>query len=492
MDTSFPSGAGTLPGEALPLAAEEVADQAGGRPDGNRQPQPAASVALIDCGNKVIGVEVVHVREVIPEPHELQPLASSGPGVIGCLALRGLAVPVVDFAALLGWPATAPGILVVLRIQTGLVAFRAQATRRIVLGDHIRFQDIATAATGREEQIFPRLGLIEDLAVAMLEPSALISLGIPATRDQRATAKVSDISEQYLLFELDGRDFVLPVARVHGTVPETEVGGATLVSGPCEGSIQRLDLEIALINPLLMCGMPHQGSRPKAAGAIVLNFGGEKRLALRADRVRDIIQIKKSLISPMPRVLARRGDLFLGVVPVAEDRWYHVLDPDRIMQDPALGAFASLTRRSGAGQAQGARMRGRRGTALLFRAGGDFSLPIDSVEEIVGLPQSVIDTDSQGLHLCTISHRGGLLPIFALSQILVGGRVDFGPLSAVIVVRVEGERIGLAVEEMLAIERVGFVEHPDGRPEGMVERHQPDRIRSFSLVELDQLASWTA
>lgn len=477
MDTSFPPDASRL----APQGEAAV---------GRRQPTPAASVALIDCGTMVIGVEVIHVREVIPEPPELQPLPSSGPGVIGCLALRGLAVPVVDFASLLGWPDQGPGILVVLRVEGCLVAFRARASRRIVLRDQIRMQDMAIAASGPGEQIFPRIGLLEEEAIAMLDPNALIAMGIPSTRDSRAATKVSDISEQYLLFKMGGRDFALPVSRIDGTVPETEVGGATLVSGPCEGAIQRLDLEIALINPLAMCGMGHEVTRPRQSGAIVLKFEGEHRLALRADRVCDIIQIKRSVISPMPRVLARRGDLFLGVVPVEVDRWYHVLDPDGIAQDPALRAFAALTRRGGgAAQGPGARLRGRRSTALLFRAGGDFALPIEAVEEIVGLPPSVIDDDIQALHLCTISHRGGLLPIFALSQILVGGRVDFGPLSAVIVVHIDGERIGLAVEEMLAIERVGFVEHADGRREGMVERQQSDRRRSFSVVELAELSA---
>lgn len=474
MDTGFP-----------PETLAEPAENAAPPP-----PKPPTSIALIECGDKLIGVAVTHVREVIPEPAVLQPLPSSGPGVIGCLALRGLAVPVVDFAQLLGWPPEeGPRILVVLRIEGCLVAFRARATRRIVLQGQIRFQDMAIMATGLGESIFPRLGLLEDEAVAMLDPDALIQLGIPSTRDTRTATKASDISEQYLLFELGGHDFVLPVSRVDGTVPETEVGGHTLISGPCEGSIRRLDLEIPLINPLLMCGMGHDGSRPKATGAIVLKFEGEHRLALRADRVRDIIQIKRSLISPMPRVLARRADLLSGVVPVTESHWYHVLDPNAIAEDVALCAFAALTRRGGSGAAS-TKLRGRRSTALLFRAGGDFALPIESVEEIVGLPFRVIEDDMQSLHLCTVSHRGELLPIFSLSQMLVGGQLDFGPLSAVIVVRVAGERIGLAVEEMLAIERVGFVEHADGRKEGMVERQQNDRKRCFSVVELPDLAGY--
>ncbi len=454
-------------------------------------PTPTSSIALIDCGTKVIGVAVTHLREVIPAPPALQPLASSGPGVVGCLALRGLAVPVVDFSALLGWPAEdGCGILVVLRVAGGLIAFRARATRRIVLEQQIRYQEIAASARGTSESIFPRLGLLGDEAVAMLDPNALIALGIPATRDSRAAAKASDISEQYLLFELGGRDFVIAVGRVDGTVPDTEVGGPTLVSGPCEGTIRRLDLEIPLINPLAMAGMPHDGTRPRSAGAIVLKFEDEHRLALRADRVRDIIQIKRSLISPMPRVLARRSDLFLGAVPVSPTHWYHVLDPDKIAGDADLRNFAALARRSGA--ALGAnRLRGRRATALLFRAGGDFALPIEQVQEIVSLPPRVIDAQSQSRHLCTIAHRGGLLPIFSLSDLLVGGHLDYGPLSAVIVVEVAGEKIGLAVEEMLAIERVGFVEHPDGRPEGMVERIEGARKRLFSVVDLPELAAYT-
>ena len=452
-------------------------------------PKPTTSVALIDCGGKIIGVEVAHMREVIAEPDALQPLPSSGPGVIGCLALRGLAVPVVDFSVLLGWPGNdTPGILVVLRIEGCLVAFRARATKRIALRGQIRNQDVAVTATGLGESIFPHLGLMEEEAIAILDPNALIQLGIPSTRDNRVAAKTSDISEQYILFEMGGRDFVLPVDRVDGTVPDTEVGGHTLVSGPCEGSIRRLDMEIPLVNPLLMCGMDHDGARPRSAGAIVLKFDGEQRLALRADRVRDIIQIKRSLIAPIPRVLARRHDLFLGVVPVSESHWYHVLDPARLTEDAALRSFAALSRRSGSGGAMSS-LRGRRSIALLFRSSGDFALPIEQVEEIVGLPETAL-TGGFSAHLCTVSHRGGLLPIFCLGQMLTGKNAEFGPLAAVIVVRIDGEKVGLAVEEMLAIERVGFVEHADGRPEGMVERQMGGRKKSYSVVELPELAAY--
>lgn len=453
------------------------------------EPRATEAVALIDCGAKTLGIAVTHLREVIPEPEVLQPLVSSGPGVVGCVALRGLAVPVVDFAGLLGWPATPePGILVVLRVEEGIVAFRARATRRIVLSRNLTPQEISHPASGPSEQIFPRHALLDGDVIAHLAPEALTALGIPTTRDTRPSARSTDISDQYLLFELGGRDFALPVARVDGTVPESDVGSPTMISGPCEGAIRRLDLEIPLVNPITMGGMSDGPAPCKCTSAIVLKFGPDHRLALRADRVRDIVQIARSTISPLPRVLARRSDLFLGVVPRGAEPWYHVLDPDKILADPGLQAFASLTRRHGAEAKTGTKAeRGRRGTALLFRANGDFALPVEKVLEIIPMPDL---PPRYGAHLGTLAHGNGLLPIFDLSQLLLGAASQFTSLSAVIIVQIGGETLGLAAEEMLAIDRVGYVEHPDGRREGMAERREEGRKRSFSVVELDQLAAY--
>lgn len=494
MDTSFPAVA--LPEVALEEvepppedAALDMATVEGlGAPKAGATPTKA--IALIDCGGRLIGVSAAHMREVIPCPPELQPLPTSLPGVVGALSLRGLSVPVVCFGDMLGWQVrTPPEIIVVLREGEGLFAFRAHATRRIVLSDDIRFQEVESSSAGVAENLFPRLGLIGDDLVAMLEPASLAAMGVPLTRDTRPVQRSSDITEQYLLFELSGQSFVLPVARVDGTVPDTDVGGETLVSGPCEGSIRRLDMEIPLINPLTMAGMRFEGTRPRQTAAIILKFEGDKRIALRADRVRDIIQIKRSMIAPMPRILSPRSEFFTGVVAVSDTLWHQILDPDSIAADEGLRAFASLSRMVGAGTkvAEQRRQRGRRGVVLLFRSSGDFALPIEDVEEIVALPARVLEEPSWSHHLCNIAHRNQLVPIFCLATMLNCGPAAYTPQSAVIVTRVGNERVGLAVEEMLAIERLGYAEHPDGRPEGMIERPESGKVRTFSVVETGQL-----
>lgn len=476
--------------------SDDLADTRSQQDDGGTKasdglPAPQA-IAIIQCCDLTIGINVTHVREVIPVSEALQPMPSSVPGVAGCVALRGLLVPVLDLRVMLGRDSGAtPGIIVVLTLHGQVFAILADASRRIIPASQLRDQDCLPGENGLPERLFPRLFLLEECLVAMLDPAALLANGIPRTRDTRPAARQSDISEQYLLFEIEGKTFLLPVGRVDGTVPETDVGGDAMVSGPCEGAILRHDVEMALINPLKLVGMPASGSRPRASSAIVLTFDGDHRIALRADRVRDIVHIRQSMIQPMPRILARRGDLFSGIVTMSEGVWHHVLDPDALRQDAALRDFAALARRVGAGVggSEGRGPRGRQRTAILFRAGGHFAMPVEQVQEIVALPAAVIEQESERSHLCTLTHRNALLPIFALPQLVAGERPAFGPASAVIVTTIGGERVGLAVEETVAVDRVGFVDHYDGTPEGMVERTRDGQAKLFTVLQAEKLAA---
>lgn len=480
MDTLFD---GTITGPAPARTAANA-------PDG----EPAFAgrgIALIECCGLTIGIDVAHVREVIPAPQSLQPMPSSVSGVAGCVALRGLLVPVLDFPSMLGRHEVEPGeIIVVVTLDRHVFGIEAQATRRIVSADQLRAQDHAPGAMGLPERIFPSLFLMEETLVALLDPAALVDLGVPRTRDTLPPARSSDISEQYLLFEIESHTFVLPVAQVDGTVPETEVGGDTMVSGSCEGAIRRHDMEMALINPLVMAGMRPPGPRPKTSSAILVTIEEERRVAIRADRVKDIIHIKESMIRPLPRVVARRSDLFLGIVTPAEGVWHHVLDPEAMRRDDGLRAFSRLARRLASDRpAQQARsQRGRRGTALLFQAGGDFALPIDAVAEIVPLPEAATAGQLSGAHLCNMTHRNGLLPIFSLSAVLAGEGSTFGSSSAVVVTDCGGERVGLAVADLLSIEQVAFVDHYDGTPEGLAERQRDGKTRLFKVLSPDQIA----
>lgn len=420
------------------------------------------AMALVDLGGRTIGIPVAHLREVMAMPERLEPLPSSVAGVAGCVVLRGQVIPVVDLGAMIGDPSAVAGdvarIVVILSFEGHLFGICAASANRIVPPQDVRPQPIRNGAEGLRERLLSAFALIGAEVVPLLDVPALAGLGLPLSAEARITARGFDRADQFLLFELAGISFALPILEIEATVPETEIARKGMDSRICDGTLHRLGREIAVVDAVRLTGLkPGQAHQGRAA-AVVLRLEGERRIALRADRIYDITHIRQTDVAPLPRLVSTRPDLLAGVVPRTAGEALFLLDHAGLRSDAALRALGATAMVSTADEdlaGRAARAAAvRSDLALVMRAGEDFALPAAAVREI--LPMQAAHHPSGRLgHLGNISHRKFLLPIFSLAELQGLPPPNFDHRAAVVVTEHDGEAIGLAVEALIAVEHVG-------------------------------------
>ncbi|MEI4488183.1 chemotaxis protein CheW [Frigidibacter sp. MR17.14] len=459
---------GRIAGGTAATGAPPVADAGPGAaalPTAEAAPSP---LALIDFGAMTLGIEVRVLREVMVAPQVLQPFVSSGTGVVGCVALRGQVIPVVDLAPLIGLPPLYPsdiqGVVVIVGAGEEVYGILARAARQIVAPREIARQAIRSGGQAPCDLLLTETVLIGERVVSILDAEALPAMGVPLSRGQRARTRSRDAADHYLVFEVEGAAFCLSLARIQATIPESAVDGTVLRSGPCDGSVTHHGIERALVNLPPLLGTATARARPDRAAAIVLPFPDGSSLALRADRVIDIRSLTAAQLGPMPAMLCRRPELIAGAHIDGAGRQMIVLDGAALLEDADLGELARLSQGGGTTAAATATGETRRETALLLRAGIACAITLGQIEEIISLPADLQRDLGFDDYLGTIAARDRtLLPVFSLAA-LHGHPAD-GRLAraAIVVLRQDGGRIGLMVEEICSIETMIVVdEAPDG------------------------------
>lgn len=424
-------------------------------------------MAIIDLGAAKIGIDVTDLREVMPAPKELQPFQSSGPGIVGCVALRGQVVPVVDLAPLIGLPSLDPdqdnGVIVIVGDQTKVYGIVALAALQIVQAKDCAPQFISRDENAMVDKLLSRLVLVDDEAIGLLDALALPALGVPQSRSERVQNVVRDATENFLLFETDGVRFCLPLSDIQATLPEAPVDATVLRAGPSEGGIVHHGIERPLLNLAQFFGMAKTGNNCGKASAVLLSRGEEKPLAFRADSVRDILSLTKAEIAAMPSLLSRRPEMFIGVHTMEEGHENFILDGRLLADDVDLTAYGALEHIKDEKPPE--ENRGQIGIdgnakttelALLVVAGARCALEVAVVEEIVSVPNQIAERCATGqLYLGNItSRRGALIPTFSLSAALGHPPEPSTMLPAIVVIDRGGELIGLAVDEIFAFERM--------------------------------------
>ncbi|MEI4471384.1 chemotaxis protein CheW [Frigidibacter sp. MR17.24] len=480
------------PGDPGPDPAPNPAPNPAGTQPAPAEAGPGAAprrspLALIDLGTLTIGIDVADLREVMVAPRTLEPFRSSAEGVVGCVALRGQVIPVVDIAPMLGlpplYPATATGadggVVVIVGASDEVYGILARVARQIVAPRDIARQSITGGGSAACDRLLPEVVLIDGRVVAILDTTVLPAAGLPLSHAQRAERRSRDAAGQYLVFEVQGLSFCLSLDRIQATIPETRVDPEVLRSGACDGSIAAHGIDRALIALPPLLGMAPASTRPDRAAAVVLPFPDGSSIALRADRVRDIRALAAAQIGPMPAMLCARPDIVTGAFVDDRGHEFYLLDGPALTADPMLAELARLERRDGvtvdtgappparaaaaAVPPLGAAAGGPRAAALLMRSGIACALAVSDVEEIISLPPQLQRDLGPSAYLGTIASRGRqLLPVFSLAA-LYGHEADGRkPHAAIVLVDHRGGTVGLMVEEICAIETMAVIAETDG------------------------------
>ena len=351
------------------------------------------------------------------------------------------------------------------------------------------------------DRLLPRLVLINDDAIGVLDAQALPALGVPRSRSDRAPVVERETTCNFLLFETEGIRFCLPVSDIQATLPEVSIDRSILCTGASEGGVLHNGIERALLNLsrfLGMSGTSGAGAPVSRASAVLLSRGEETPLALRADRVCDILSLGRSDIARMPSLLSPRPDLFAGVHMTRDNHEIFVLDGRALAADPELASFGALQHStedadpaaerpglSGPGAASDRPTE----LALLVVAGAQCALEVAHVEEIVLTSAQMAERWAGGSHYLgnITSRRGLLIPTFSLAAGLGLSPSTTEALSAIIVIRRGDEQVGLLVDEIRAFERMRVMSDGTDGKDKILQRRRTDDQSLWQVVQPEAL-----
>ena len=522
-DPAAPPAAAPKPGRSA--KAKKPAADVGVKPDAEAASPsgaPSAGAArqfvIFSIAGESFAVALAAVREIIRVPAIVKlPLAPAA--LEGLANLRGSVLPVVNTRRLFG------------------LAERAHddATRVVILDGArpvgIVVDDVANVVSVEADRIEMAGAITTTVRSDLLE-------GVIKAEGERGMVMVLDalamIAREFDSFEARGPETALRMQAVAQTAAESgHDDQMQLVSFDVAG--QEYGLEITCVQEIVQ--VPERITRvPKAAAAVlgVMNLrdrllpvlsmralfgmepapladhnrvvvvsldGGQTSVGLVMDRVREVLRVPRSLIDPMPPLLAADAQLrdITAVCRLDEGRRIvSVLSADQIFDDGALrGSLAALTE-------QGQSMDSSETVSdssdeeqfVVFRLmNEEYGVAIAAVQEILRLPETIARVPrSPDFIEGVINLRGAVIP-------LVDQRSRFGlPVQErndrqrVMVFTIRGVQTGFIVDSVSEVMRIARAQIEDA-PELALEQAQmirrvanlAERQRMILLLESDRL-----
>ena len=292
--------------------------------------------------------------------------------------------------------------------------------------------------------------------------------------DLLMTFEVAD--QEYALRLADVRE-VASVPHSLTTVPRAEA----LVVGMM--SFRDQLLPVMSVRGLLGFATARASGREKV---IVVDVGGAL-VGLIADRVRAIVSAERSLIDPIPTLLAARtgGEAKIEAVyrGDAGRRLISILATRQLFREDVMQRLGATHRSAGhtskMGPAVGSEMK-----FLVFRLGDDeFALPIDAVDEVMRVPDHVTRVPKTPKFLeGVVNLRGDVLPIVDQRRRFEMPELEQTAKRRLIVVRTGLHRAGLIVDSVSEVIAGVVTAAPDLTDEigrlvrGVINRENDDRI----------------
>lgn len=278
---------------------------------------------------------------------------------------------------------------------------------------------------------------------------------------ERAAAPTPDaVRRRFLSFQVGERCYALPAERVAEVIrvpplarlpesPQALLGLANL-----RGRI------VPILSLPAMLGRPASDAA-KSARAILLS--GQDAAGLVVDGVRGIVSPETRRIEiAQAELTAEPGECLIGLFPLSgEENAARILDVDAMLS----AAFGERTPRHRAPSSRGAGPAPLREAAAERRearvlvtfavAGQEFALPLDSVQEIVALPDAIaLVPRAEAVLVGIVAYREGLLPLMSLRALLGFSATDAASDRAkVIVTPVGGVLVGLVADRIQALLR---------------------------------------
>jgi purine-binding chemotaxis protein CheW len=418
---------------------------------------------MIALGGQNVAIEIEAIREVVPAPPCLLPFPATSPAVAGAIEVRGTLVPVIDPAALPGFPAPgetardAPTIVTVLchdgrmfgmltHAILGVAELGAPASRPLGINGADGALLSASFIHGGWH------GVVIDMAALSALP------GLPHTPDshQQQAALAGD-TVPTLMFVAGDVHMAIAASLIDATLPDAAIDPAPVDDPLWIGMLPYKGRDVPLVDTLTLTGFAGRGGGPVTHGAaVMLRYpapdGGLDYVALLISSVHDIVRLGPEALLPLTDA-AIATTTMADALFAARGHVHMRLGEQALLNHPSLRTLAALRQTSATSIAQGPRQAATRRPFLIFTVGNaTLAAPLDDVDEIIRTGIEALPLPHGGRSMRALAiHRGASVPLVDLGQRLglAGGEAGF-----ILLARHGERRQGFLVDALRSVERV--------------------------------------
>lgn len=426
---------------------------------------------VLGLADSEIAFDVGFLREVVPLTGPLAPLPRAPNWLAGSFTLRGVQIPTVDTAALLGFKRESAGISATPSVAVfghrggrfGLLIDRVSDVLTVAEDRLNRLDGVADTATPFVTESFARpegdtpIYVLDLEALFTLDGMTLVSdeaghgartarTGVYARAASRRRAVIA--SAQDLVLAIDA-DVVREIAdRGELIEPAVDVAGYLGNQGLRSDTVPVFDTRVLLGRAAAGAGLDQ----------LVVLDTGHGSLALAVDRIVSMVDYQADDCLPLAGLPGQAMAHVAGLLCVGDAPDALLLEHVSLFAREELGNLVRVHAELNADMQ--ARQRGdsawRRFAFLHFQASGEFVVVLDQLEAVLPMPARHMPLAADSVFEGVFRHQDHVVSLVDLRALLGRGRADTRACQ-VLVVAVSTGRVGFIVDSVQDIE---YIEAP--------------------------------
>ena len=393
-------------------------------------------------GGNEFAVSVMAIQEVVNRPEEFTNIPLSPDYLLGLFNLRGLIIPVVDLRAIFGLPRddTNAAESKVAIIEHGEHCFGLLVDKT---GDVFNARDVDQNTVSRvrgdvRESIIGGVFKLEGgrRLVQILDPFELLKLEklprVSGTHNSALTRRKRGRRKQCISFQVGDCVCAFDMNSIKEIVELKAIDNTALAHGWTLGAVDLRGSTVPVIDFRVFLGKKDPTPASDLAGKgyklIVMRLG-DNLISLLVDAISNIVSYFDDDVVTFPGVGIERTEMFLGCLANDDSSMVLLLDHKKVLDDSELAditmGHSKLFSDEDSHAKNAADTAGAKRTLITFSIGSKFALDIESVNEVISFPNSIVNPPSlpdfiEGM----VNLRGELIPIINLRSLYNLDSVD--------------------------------------------------------------------
>jgi purine-binding chemotaxis protein CheW len=465
------------------MTSEANTEAAGAGPAGPvTQSADTRQYVTFTSGDEVFAVEMAPVQEIIRVPVVVR-VPLSPPTLEGLANLRGKVLPIVSLRRALGFVERASddasrAVVIDIGQPMGFVVDRVAS---VVGVDASKLEGVEGIQGTVNTELLS--GLIKDvgghamvmvlnfekliaqefaqIAAISSKQSVLARQGAGKTADAAEAVRSSDDELHLVSFDVAGQDYAIAIEDVQEIVqiPE-QIVQVPHAQSHVLGVMTLRNRLLPLVALRRMFALSEQSANEQSR-IVVVAIGGAS-VGIVVDNVNEVLRVPRRDVEAMPGMLARDSDM-TDITDICRldqgKRLVSIISTDNLFRHSAIKEALTTVNKNDDIDAQAAAQQGGNDDdeqVVVFRLGAEeFGVPIDSVQEIVRVPESLTHVPKAPASVeGVINLRGSVLPVVDLRRRLGLAAVERNDGQRIVVFLIRGVRTGFIVDAVAEVLKV--------------------------------------